>query len=101
MKQEMTVEALPHPLSRRLGPQAKWLLSIGDPNDKVIAVVRLNAAAQVEGIKKCVIAAGGRVRASLPVQHVLGVEAPLSALNELARLNGVVSVEIDSSLQRS
>ena len=101
MKQDMTVEAFSRPLSQRLGPEAKWLLRSSDPSHYVIAVVRLNAAASTDGIRDCVIAAGGRVRATLPTQRVLGVEVPLSVLDDLARLDGVVSVEVDSALRPS
>lgn len=101
MKQDMTFQALSSPLSQRLGPEAKWLLRSGNPRNYVLAVVRMNAAASGERIKEWVIAAGGRVRASLPTQRVLGVEMALSSLDDLARLDGVVSVEIDTQLQPS
>lgn len=98
MKQGMSVETEHRQFSRRLGPQAKWMLSEHDPKERVLVVLRLNASANEAAIEQTVIAADGRIRAWLPTQRVLAAETPLSSIDRLARLDGVVSLDIDAKL---
>lgn len=88
-------------LSGRLGANARALVRMSSPDERVTAEIVLLGRARVAAIVTALQKAGCRILFQIQSQNVLAVETPVALLDRLARLEGVASVEVEESLQPS
>jgi hypothetical protein len=100
-EESMQATAVNPGLSRRLGANARAMVRMSSPDERVTATVILLPRARRDAIIHSLREANCRILYEIQSQNAVGVEMPVRLLDRLARLDGVHSVEVEECLQPS